>query len=1827
MTTEIGRPLTSKTANRAVTTEVNDRIAHHLRGWRESLIDLTRRQKLLYFKHLRVGTLEVQADTFGSLYEMIASGPATLTAGKNEDGSVREPRGGATLYCPAATEKAIQGAGSALVNKARDVSTGQGVWPLHLGLGILHWTDPDTGDKAESPVLMVPVDLSRDGVGKPWKVDGRDEEVQLNPALRLKLREFGVTISDDDEVDSPLHLIAELADKLLQGWELQNRAVLANFSFPKLAMYYDLRDNEQQIMEHPLVQMLAVGPDAPSAGHFPFEARPFSTLETYRPLGSSMSILDADSSQRQCVAAALDGQSFVMDGPPGTGKSQTIANIIAELVAAGRSVLFVSEKVAALEVVEGRLTSSGLGHMVLNLHGERTRKEVAQHLAETVASSVSANSRMSVSELNSLGESITELTDFADGMNELREPLGLSLISAIGEVEQRIKGRAIPPLDAPVDPCVLSDKDLRSAESIARRFAKSQTEFNKLVDPVWVGLEHDTHTRNEINQARLNTAQAVNALTAALDAVRTLEEDFDLPRVHAVDELERRLQLADLMREPRRVPYSWFCTEMKSIAERLDEVLALRDTCMAEAGELDAILGVSWRGCDARTQYERLTAALEPLGESELDVGSALGSAATLDRCSQSFAEMESGLDFLVSAFGLTSSSVTAAQVAQLVDLANLAASPHRPPRAWFDPARLPQIASVIKAIHSAVEAVRRIEAEATELFLPSILSEDVKALEQRFAAHNGSIWSTVGRADRKAVKQHAVHGKYSKQLVEKLASVVAWESAIRALETECERATPVLGFSPDLSPASIAAYESAFELVNSAVRIAGLTVPLSLVAEQLSSDGSPSPTLLPAARSVDEQRSAVQMYLADSGVGELVEDWNALPIGETARKAQQTADWLRVAAAAIEDADSALRPHRTSGADSSVILAALSRILGQTEREAELHSKLDGLGLSDTPGLNRDELLTDLQWGTSVRYALGRDLDREDYESLYRVPRFSASVNDSLAAYRAAVDEFLSMFSPERRAELQAELAGTPVHCLDLLSAASNEASSTIALVDQLVQSRAFIEDRGLGRVADFCTAEGVDADECADFLVGALLDSWIDQVSLSDPRLERWRAFERNQLVSAFASFDQQLVTSAQSRIVRAYNDRVRGLAQAPSAQIIIRESEKKSRHLPIRQLLGRTTEVVQLIKPCMMMSPLTVSNYVPSTMKFDVVVFDEASQVKPEDAVNCIYRGRQLIVAGDQKQLPPTSFFASGDDGGDQDLDDFESVLDSAKAAGLTALPLTWHYRSRHESLISFSNRAFYEGRLFTFPSATYEADDLGVTFHHAHGTYRRGTSSDNPGEAAKVAERVRFFVENYPELSIGVVTMSEAQRTAVQGAMEQLAKASPAVAGLLNAGAGIDDFFVKALENVQGDERDVIIMSIGYGPDEHGKFTMAFGPLNKKGGWRRLNVAITRARRRLEVVASFEHGQLNPGNNETLRHLQRFLNYAQNGPSVLAMDSADSLGGAESVFEEQVLSQIEAWGYDVVTQVGVAGYRIDMAVRHPDRPGTYALGIECDGAAYHSAPTARDRDRLRHAVLEGLGWRLHRIWGLSWWRDRENQVQLLKAAIDSAIADSAPAQEVHVTSVGGSAALDAVDLDFGSSEVEEGTESVVPGITLTEDAGETEATPEWVQPYQFAEIAPLVRGNKSYSPFLSALLEEAPVSESRMLEILKASLGVARVNPEQQAQLLAEIDRDPRFARDERGFVYAVGRPVEFFRRPRRPDLRTVVPEISDPELKFAVLRMVEDHLLIHREYLVQEVVRLAGDSQVTRPARRIIDKVIDQCHLDGSLTIDGGGTLS
>jgi len=319
-----------------------------------------------------------------------------------------------------------------------------------------------------------------------------------------------------------------------------------------------------------------------------------------------------------------------------------------------------------------------------------------------------------------------------------------------------------------------------------------------------------------------------------------------------------------------------------------------------------------------------------------------------------------------------------------------------------------------------------------------------------------------------------------------------------------------------------------------------------------------------------------------------------------------------------------------------------------------------------------------------------------------------------------------------------------------------------------------------------------------------------------------------------------------------------------------------------MPVRELLDQARHLAQAIKPCMLTSPRAVSQYLPADMQFDVIIFDEASQISPADAVNCIYRGGSVILAGDQRQLPPASFASSALADGEPRPAEFEeapipeSVLDLARGSGaFSNFPLRWHYRSQHEALIAFSNAAFYGGRLLPVPGGGPEA---GIELFYGEGTYRGRPTRDNPSEAARVAQRVIHHYSTRPALSLGVVTFSEAQAAAIEAALGEARKLRPDLDRFFGNGR-LRGFFVKGAETAQGDERDVLILSIGYGPDEKGKVTSDFGPLSRPDGWRRLNVAATRARYRTEIVTSIRASDIPESvTGEGLMYLRRYLDYA-------------------------------------------------------------------------------------------------------------------------------------------------------------------------------------------------------------------------------------------------------------------------------------------------------------------------------------------------------------
>jgi very-short-patch-repair endonuclease len=424
--------------------------------------------------------------------------------------------------------------------------------------------------------------------------------------------------------------------------------------------------------------------------------------------------------------------------------------------------------------------------------------------------------------------------------------------------------------------------------------------------------------------------------------------------------------------------------------------------------------------------------------------------------------------------------------------------------------------------------------------------------------------------------------------------------------------------------------------------------------------------------------------------------------------------------------------------------------------------------------------------------------------------------------------------------------------------------------------------------------------------------------------------------------------------------------------------------------------------------MMSPLAVAQYVPKgSVHFDLCIIDEASQMPPESALGALLRSAQTMVVGDTNQLPPTNFFKTVIDDEEADEDESvlnESILEMANATFRPARRLRWHYRSRHSGLIKFSNRLVYNNDLIVFPSATESIARMGVEYRRVEGRYKAGT---NPVEAQTLIDVAVEFMRTDPDRSLGIVTLNQKQRDLILEEFEFATARHGHVQKYIEEwrerNDGLEEFFIKNLENVQGDERDVIFIGTVYGPEEPGARVMQrFGPINGLAGKRRLNVLFTRAKEKVVTFSSMtatdieadEHG--NPG----AYLLKRWLEYSATG----VLDAGEqTLRDADSDFEIFVIDQIRAIGCVPVPQVGVAGYFIDIGVRHPEWPHGYVLGVECDGATYHSAKSARDRDRLRQEVLEDLGWKLHRIWSTDWFNNPRKEAERLRDVIAATLAE--------------------------------------------------------------------------------------------------------------------------------------------------------------------------------------------------------------------------------
>jgi len=615
----------------------------------------------------------------------------------------------------------------------------------------------------------------------------------------------------------------------------------------------------------------------------------------------------------------------------------------------------------------------------------------------------------------------------------------------------------------------------------------------------------------------------------------------------------------------------------------------------------------------------------------------------------------------------------------------------------------------------------------------------------------------------------------------------------------------------------------------------------------------------------------------------------------------------------------------------------------------------------------------------------------------------------DAVAQRRAAWDAEMGAltalvdFDASRRFGDGATLDAQPLDAVDAMLGGWLERSADIDQMAGFNVSAGACEAAGIGEVSSAAAAWGGAGTRLVDAFRAGRFAVLLEQALKERPALAQFDAPAHELAVARFGELDQLTFQYNRARLALRHWDRLPRHEAGGQLGILRREFAKKTRHMPVRQLM-RGPATPPGIQAGLHDDPLSIPTYIPpGALSFDLVIFDEASQVKPVDAFGALVRGRQAVVVGDSKQLPPTSFFDTLVDPEEVDEDDLaadiESVLELFSGQGAPQRMLRWHYRSRHESLIAVSNQEFYDNKLVVFPSPDAAREGAGLVYHRLEGTvYDRGSSRTNRDEARAVAEAVIRHAKASPDLTLGVAAFSIAQTDAIIDELERLRRDDPSAEPFFSVHP-FEPFFVKNLENVQGDERDVIFISVGYGRTADGTVAMNFGPLNAEGGERRLNVLITRAKLRCEVFTnlSSEDIDLSRTTAQGVRAFKHFLKFAETG----ALDARGRTPGESgAAFDAVVREALEAAGYAVEQQVGSSGFFIDLAVVDPARPGRYLLAVLCDGPNYAAARSARDRDRSRSAVLERLGWHVHQLWSTDWFRNPERELAALVTAIEAA-----------------------------------------------------------------------------------------------------------------------------------------------------------------------------------------------------------------------------------
>jgi len=1623
-------------------------IQNGLEKIRTKLLDQTRRNRLLNYKELSrdVGIVDEMPN---QVFKALVLDGGRFRFGYQKDGSEDvarvlptpaiqgdevDPRHRDQVLQTPFSKKELESRLTKLYREHNTFIEETGANCLYLATGFLEWFEPEQDEARpfRSPLMLIPVRLARKRTyGEvTFELSSVDGALDTNYSLAERLyHDFQITfpeLKDEEPPENYWGRVQEtIAARRQDGWNVVREMALGLFSFHKQIMWHDLDPDRwpkhANIVDKPVFRTILLGPQPNDTA--PGQLTDETVVDPAHDTDAERLRLvrDADSSQCAALIDALERKDgLVIEGPPGTGKSQTITNLIAAALDRGLTVLFVAEKMAALDVVFKRLDECGLGDYCLQLHGLKSdKKALLQSVIKRVETAVESPERLS-RETESLKKLKEQLLEVSSVLQKPVGPEGLALHDVIWRVE-RLNGVLPDNFDEVYwkDPDEVQYEEFDSARSLITVSARERQSTPERARKAWVGFVPDSFRESERTrllesfQVGIDESERTTSWLEENGALEECDSLFEVWRLLRIGDANPRDTLPELPIGPARevLIHAIRHRRVGTLAEESARIRRYLDTVKKANTALD------YSSTSAEANANQLKTHAERLA----DV--ACSKNTRLNRIKSERDVLARVVDVLDSIVEKTSDLTALVQgnVRTLNDAQNAV---QHALRLSTGPASLSLYAKPLHSrataknyVQNAYDAAQALQAKA-EALKPRFKLERVcetEEIEVTYRTLQDAVgsWFPILRKDYRLAKGRVrgflvdrANFKSDPNFIDELRNLLRFCTerdqfranedfqnhlgpAFKGLDTDWNDLGSLVKFSHQLRKHYGA--EAAERILMSwddhvermGVVAEWLQRSLQLIEKFRSTHPYPDSLW---DRPIVEIANTLRPWIDKLSAAAEVFDQAWCSTQPTLLEAIKAVEAFKSARSMEEEIEN-------SEHFDSIVRPIWQRASTKSEQFQEIQDWIqDRLKV---PGVNEEIL----RW----IFLTDEGAPRSVFEKLAHRAR---NLRDEIHVHRNVLSEF-------GQVDLEDWIGGKSATTGDYAQKL-RDCGETIYCLPVMQRWQNLKEQSEKAGLAGFTqkildgTLDQNNASAAFEFsFYTSLLEKHINDNSV----LRDFSHVSYEDLRERFAKLDQKLFKlNADAIAANVHRVEVpQGTGRGPvkkysEYRLLQHEAGKKTRHIPIRQLVSRSKNALQALKPCFLMSPLSVSQYLPpGEIEFDLVVMDEASQLRPEDALGAIARARKAVIVGDPKQLPPTKFFDSvvvEDEEQEETIaDDAESILDVC----LKQLPfrrLRWHYRSQHESLIQFSNDQFYDGDLIVFPSPVSGSRDLGVFSNFvSDSSYRKGR---NHNEAAVVVENIKRHFQRNQARSLGVVALNKKQAEEIQDLLQRELDADRTLERKLTDSGGLEPLFIKNLENVQGDERDVVFISTTYGPSrEDGRVYQRFGPINSDLGWRRLNVVATRARQRVEVFTSLKPSDIiiGPHSKRGARALRNYLEYAATGR---LPDTAMPAGGAyENEFEESVGRMIEALGFQCVPQVGVAGFYIDLGVIHPNRPGQYLLGVECDGARYHSSKFVRDRDRLRQEILEEKGWRLHRIWSTSWYHTRAAEIARLEESLQKCL----------------------------------------------------------------------------------------------------------------------------------------------------------------------------------------------------------------------------------